>query len=123
MPITPKRLQTPKTGKETPMTEIAPAQTLLLALVAGLALGGFYFGTLWWTLRKAMHSAQPLAWFLGGLLLRIGIVMPGFYLVANAHWARMLACLCGLLLARQLLMRLTTPANPTGQEAAHASES
>ncbi len=83
--------------------------TLVLALAAGLLLGAFFFGGLWWTVRKGMSEKRPALWFFGSLLLRTGIVVAGFYLVGDGHWQRLLACLLGFVIARFIVTRLVGP--------------
>ena len=58
--------------------------------LAGVVLGAIFFGGLWWTVRKGVSSKQPALWFLGSLLLRMSIVLAGFYFVARGHWERLL---------------------------------
>jgi F1F0 ATPase subunit 2 len=97
--------------------------TLGLAALAGMVLGALFFGALWWTARSGATSPRPALWFFGSLLLRMGILLPAFYVVAAGHWLRMLICLLGFLAARALVMRLTRPATTTHdapQEARHA---
>ena len=53
---------------------------LALALVAGVLLGAFFFGGLWWTVRKGVSSERPALWFFGSLLLRMS-VDPGWILL------------------------------------------
>ena len=65
--------------------------TLVSALVTGVLLGGMFFGGLWWTVRKGVSSKQPALWFFGSLLLRMSIVLAGFYFVSGGHWERLLA--------------------------------
>ncbi|PIQ51649.1 MAG: ATP synthase subunit I [Comamonadaceae bacterium CG12_big_fil_rev_8_21_14_0_65_59_15] len=97
---------------------------LALAWLAGGALGTFFFGGLWWTVRKSLASANPALWVFGSLLLRMGVTMTGFYLVSGGDWQRLLSCLVGFVMARQLVTRLTR--EPEGarsqpvQEASHA---
>ena len=79
--------------------------TLTLSFVAGAFLGAIFFGGLWWTVQKAITSKQPAIWFLGSLLLRTGLIVTGFYLVAEGHWSRLVACLLGFLMARFLVVR------------------
>lgn len=86
--------------------------SLLLSAFAGLALGAFFFGGLWWTVRNALTSQRPVAWFLGGGLLRMGVVLTGIYFVAGGHWERLLACLCGLFIARVAVTWLTRIQGP-----------
>ena len=76
----------------------------LLALAsttaAGLLLGAFFFGGLWWTVVRGVSSPQPALWFFGGFLLRMGATLAGFYLVGGDDWERWLGCLVGFVLAR-----------------------
>jgi F1F0 ATPase subunit 2 len=44
---------------------------LVLAGGAGVLLGAFFFGGLWWTVRRGLSSKRPAFWFLGSLLLRV----------------------------------------------------
>lgn len=83
------------------------AMSMLLAALAGIALGVIFFGGLWWTVRRGALAAQPALWFFGSLLLRMGIVMVGFYFVAGANWQRLLLCLAGFALARAIVTRWT----------------
>ena len=77
---------------------------LALASVAGASLGAFFFGGLWWTVQKGVSSESPAFWFLGSVLLRTGVVLAGFYFVAQAHWSRLAACLLGFVIARVVLV-------------------
>ena len=78
-------------------------------MVAGVLLGAIFFGGLWWTVRKGLSSEWPALWFFGSLLLRMGIVLAGFYLSDGGHWARLLLCLVGFVIARLMVTRLTRP--------------
>jgi F-type H+-transporting ATPase subunit a len=66
---------------------------LVLAGSAGVLLGVFFFGGLWWTVRRGLLSKRPASLFLGSLLLRTSIILAGFYVVSGGHWDRLLACL------------------------------
>jgi F1F0 ATPase subunit 2 len=59
----------------------------------------------WWTVRKGVSSESPALWFLVSLLLRTGVVLVGFYFVAQAHWSRLAACLLGFVVARFVVVR------------------
>ncbi|MDB6155747.1 MAG: hypothetical protein JWL90_4200 [Chthoniobacteraceae bacterium] len=80
---------------------------LVLASVAGALLGTFFFGGLWWTVRKGVSSPQPALWFVGSLLLRMSVTLAGFYFVSGAHWELLLLCLLGFIVARFVVMWLT----------------
>ena len=78
---------------------------LALAFIAGASLGAFFFGGLWWTIQKGVSSESPAIWFLVSLLLRTGVVLVGFYFIAQAHWSRLAACLLGFVVARFVVVR------------------
>jgi len=97
--------------------------SLAPALVTGVLLGAMFFGGLWWTVRKGLSSSRPALWFIGSLLLRMSIVLAGFYFVSRGHWQRLVVCLLGFMMARLIVIRLTRAAKePTSlpQEASHA---
>ena len=98
--------------------------TLALAWLAGGALGAIFFGGLWWTVRKGVSSPRPALWFFGSLLLRMSIVLAGFYFVSGGQWKRLVACLVGFIIARVVVPWLMRPAGKTQnrptQEASHA---
>ncbi|MBK1720799.1 ATP synthase subunit I [Thiocystis violacea] len=96
--------------------------TLVLAGVAGMGLGAMFFGGLWWTLRKSLASPRPALWLLGSLLTRMSLLLVGLYLVSGGHWERLLAGLLGVICARFVVLRLSSPPSIT-KEVDHAPES
>ena len=82
---------------------------LALAGAAGLALGAIFFGGLWWTIRKGISSKHAPLWFLGSLLVRMSVILPGFYFTGRDDWRRLVACLFGFIIARSIVIRLTRP--------------
>jgi len=83
---------------------------LALAFFAGALLGVFFFGSLWWTVQKGVTSERPALWFLGSLLLRTGLILAGFYFLAQGHWSRLVACLLGFLITRVIVVKRLTRA-------------
>ena len=81
-----------------------------LAFLAGVLLGAFFFGGLWWTVQKGMTSERPALWFLGSLLLRTGVILAGFYFVSQGHWSRLGVCLLGFVVARVIVVKRLTRA-------------
>lgn len=79
---------------------MSEALNLAWACAAGAGLGAFFFGGLWWTVRRGAGSRWAPLWFSGSLLVRVAAVLAGFYAVAAWHWERLLACLLGFILAR-----------------------
>jgi F1F0 ATPase subunit 2 len=82
---------------------------LLLVFGFGLLLGAIFFGGLWWTVRKGISSKQPGLLFLGSMLLRTGVVLFGFYLVAGNQSVRLVICLLGFACMRFIISRFTRP--------------
>lgn len=75
--------------------------------MAGLVLGGFFFGGLWWTVQRGLTTRVPALWFTGSMFLRTAIVLAGFYCIGVHHGGRLVLCLAGFVLARLIMIRLT----------------
>jgi len=83
--------------------------SLALSLVAGILLGTIFFGGLWWTVRHGVSSRRPGLWFIGSMLLRISIVMTGFYFLLGLPgdgWKVLLTGLLGFFMARLAATKL-----------------
>jgi F1F0 ATPase subunit 2 len=97
---------------------------LVLALGAGLIFGAIFFGGLWWTVHRGVSSKHPALWFLGSRLLRMGLVLVGFYFVGQGDWRRLVACLIGFIIARLIVPRVTRTtieqSHRAAKEAGHA---
>lgn len=76
-----------------------------LAFAAGLVLGAFYFIALWRTVKKLPDTPNPLRLMLGSFVLRMAVVLPGFYFVMGGEWQRLGTALMGFLLMRMILTR------------------
>jgi len=92
---------------------MSEATRLILCALAGAGLAVLFFGGLWWTVRRSMTSKWPGLWVFISLIVRMAMILTGFYLVAGGHWQRLVACLIGLVAARTLLTRLILPASGT----------
>ena len=99
-------------------------EILAFALVVGLVLGAIFFGGLCWTVRKGVTSNHAALWFLASMVVRMSIVLTGFYFVGRGDWQRLVACLVGFIIARHIVMRITrTPverASSPAKEVSHA---
>ena len=78
---------------------------LLMAFFAGLGAGLFYFGGLWWTVRRLPSIRQPALLMLGSFFVRTGLSLAAFYFASGGHWERILASLLGFMLVRAFLVR------------------
>lgn len=98
--------------------------SLASALVTGVLLGAIFLGGLWWTVCQGLSSKRVALWFLGSLLLRMGIVLAGFYLVSGGQWEQLLPCLLGFVMARLVGTWLVQPSGencpPQALEGSHA---
>ena len=79
---------------------------LAIDLLAGVLLGAFFFGGLWWTIQMRSPSEWSGLLFAGSLLLRMAVAVTGFNLVSHGEWRRLVACLAGFILARIAVTRL-----------------
>lgn len=77
------------------------------ALAAGMVLGALFFGGLWWTVRRGLSATNPALWFGLSALVRAAMTVSGLYYIARSGWPSLLACLCGLLIARVAVLHLT----------------
>jgi F1F0 ATPase subunit 2 len=97
--------------------------SLAAALIAGFALGAFFFGGLWWTVNRGLSSRRTALWFFGSMLVRMSIAVLGFYFILGDDWKRLIAGLLGFVVARMAVMRLIreiAQGRNTTQEAGHA---
>ncbi len=76
---------------------------LVMACVAGMLLGGLFFGGLWWTVGKCLTSPHPAQWMLASGLIRMSVTLAGFYFVSGGQWQRLMACLVGFIIARLIV--------------------
>jgi F1F0 ATPase subunit 2 len=79
------------------------------ALVCGGLFGLVFFAGLWWTVRSALATANPALWFAGSLLLRMSLILAGFYVIAGEGLQALTLCLLGFLLARIAVTRFVRP--------------
>lgn len=86
---------------------ITQAVDLLAFAAIGVVLGALYFGDLSLTIRRLPRLNHPMLWLLAGTLARLALVLAAFYLLSQGQWARLLACLVGLLAVRLYLLHKT----------------
>ena len=80
---------------------------LFLTALAGSVLGAIFFGGLWWTVSKSLSSQRTALWLIGSLILRMTIVLAGFYWIGGDRWERYLAGFVGFFLARIIVTKFT----------------
>lgn len=84
------------------MTE-SVALHVLIAFVAGLLLGFFYFGSLWLTVQNLVKVKRPAMLSIGSFFFRTGLTLGGFFIVMSGQWERAFACMFGFLVMRKVL--------------------
>ena len=95
---------------------------LVVAFVAGLALGVVHFGGLWLTVRRLPGSRHPALLAFASFLVRTAAVVLGIYVAAlvprpgPGQWRRVALrvalCLGGVLIVRTLIVRRLAPRAP-----------
>ncbi len=75
----------------------------------GAALGFFYFGALWLTVKRLPQAARPAWLAAGSFVLRNAAALLGFYHIMDGRWERLLAGLAGFLAMRSVLVRRWGP--------------
>jgi len=78
---------------------------VLSTLPIGIAAGTFYFGGLWWTVKKLPGAHRPEFLSLASFLLRAVVILTVFYAATQGKWDRLIFCLVGFSLARLVLLR------------------
>lgn len=78
---------------------------LFSAFLAGVGLGAIFFGGLWLTVRRTLSSSTLGVVLMAGFMLRVSIVLAGFYAISLGGWQRMIPSLLGFLMARLLITR------------------
>lgn len=87
-----------------------------LALIAGFLAGTVYFAGLWWTVRHLEAIRRPSLLIPAGYIVRTALVLGVFYVVGRDHWARLLICLAGFMVARAAITRTVRPLPPRKEE-------
>jgi F1F0 ATPase subunit 2 len=98
---------------------------LVSALVEGFLFGAIFFAGLWWTVQEGLSSKRPALRFLSSQILRITVLVAGFYFASCGHWDRLLMCLFGFFIVRCIVMKLIRlpeeKSNQLAKEANHAT--
>ena len=83
---------------------------VVVSFLAGVALGGFYFGMLYFTVRKLDSVKRPMFITLGGFVLRLAVAVGTFYLIIQfSDWYGVLIALVGFVLMRAALIKRWGP--------------
>ncbi len=67
---------------------------------AGLGLGMFFYGGLWWTVRTMPRARRPVGMMLASFIVRMGVTAAGFALLMAEDWRRLMVACLGFVLMR-----------------------
>lgn len=91
---------------------MADLLSLGTAFLAGVLLGGLYFGLLWATTRALAHSKRPALLAATSGVLRILLLGGGLLVVLWGEPLRGVVALAGVIVARTLMIRRIRPQGP-----------
>lgn len=77
--------------------------TIVLSLLAGLALGTFFYGGLWLSVRWLPGSSNPALLTIGSFWVRSMVVVAGFVLLARQGWRYAVIALMAFALGRLVI--------------------
>jgi F1F0 ATPase subunit 2 len=86
------------------MNEIS---NMVLPFIVGWLLAILFFGGLWFTVKKLTASKMPALLVLGSFIVRVGIVLIGFYFIGSGDWKKLIVCLIGFIVARFAVIHYT----------------
>ena len=74
--------------------------SIFLRLLAGAALGIFFYMGLWVTVRALLTTRHPTLLTLGSFLIRTLVVLAGFLFLMKGRWQYALTCVTGFMMGR-----------------------
>lgn len=92
----------------------------VLLFLLGVVLSLFYFGGLWWTVRRIPSASHP-GWLYGvSTILRLGVVFTVLVLLITDDWRGFFLALAGFLIARLWFVRSIAGGSSEPDEGASA---
>lgn len=82
---------------------------IVACLMAGVAMGVFFFLGLWWTVTKLVSSRRRGILLVGSSILRMFVVLAAMYVISSGHIERLVSCVIGMLVARLVIVRVLRP--------------
>ena len=90
--------------------EMVNIRALAVSLFCGMVLSGIYFAALSLTVRRLAHQRYPAVLLLVSLLVRLALLLAGFYWILDGgHWDRLLTALIGFIAVRALMLQKLGP--------------
>ena len=85
---------------------------IVIGLITGAVLGLFFFGGLFWTVRRLPVSRRPTLLAFSSFLVRGLVVAGGVVLVSDGSLVRILTALVGVMAVRTVLVRMAGDPRP-----------
>ena len=77
--------------------------------LAGIGIGLFFYGGLWFTVARIAAGARPWVWVGASFIIRTAVALGGLWWIGQGNAARIIVCLGAFIVARPLVVRLTAP--------------
>lgn len=77
---------------------------MLIAFMVGVILGVVFFGGLQWTIARLAKVKYPTVFFMASLLIRMFILLCGFYLLKDGSYFNLPLALLGVFLVRIVMV-------------------
>ena len=81
---------------------------LIFAFAVGVIIGVFFFGGLWWTVRRLGTAQRPGLLTLSSFFVRMGFALAALYFLGG-EWERIMVALCGVVVVRMVMVRRLRP--------------
>jgi len=81
---------------------------LVLTAAEGVVLAAFFYGGLYLTVTRGLTSKLPALLFTASLILRLSIVIFGFYLFTGGQWQLVISCLAGFTITGIVIRTLSS---------------
>lgn len=89
--------------------------SIILSLLAGMTLGGLFYGGLWFTVRRLPESRHPALLALASFWIRSLIVLAGLVLLMKQSWQYGLLALVGFTVGRFAIAKFLPEKGPAAK--------
>ncbi|MGD9856614.1 MAG: ATP synthase subunit I [Planctomycetaceae bacterium] len=96
---------------------------MAVVFLAGIGLGGAFFGGLWWTAQRLPRSPNGHLLAAVSFIARVAIVLLGILWLTRGDWRLVLVCLAGFLVSRAVILRHVSRSLPPGHHSGDLSQS
>lgn len=77
---------------------------MIIAFLGGIILGFIFFGGLYWSVRNLSTVKYPAFFMIASIILRMAILLIGFFFLINGDYKNLLAALIGVLFVRFVMV-------------------